>query len=103
MNSIEKEIEEVMLKEYEGANKKFPMFRDLREAESVIREEMQELEDELDFNKNNLGILWATVKYDEEFRSFDAYVRRAKKQAIEAVQVYAMWYKLKKSMEEWEK
>lgn len=106
MNSIDKEIVEVMLKEYEGENKKFPMFRDLREAESVIREEVEELEDEVRRIRIKTEDIWIMVKNDCNYgveESIERSYEDAKRLAEEAIQVYAMWYKLKNSMEEWQK
>lgn len=58
MNAVKQDVEKLVQKELESANKKFPMFRSDHEGAAVIFEEMQEAENELENVQEYFKALW---------------------------------------------
>lgn len=89
-----KEIEDVADKEYERAVLDWGKFTNIREAESVLREEVEEAEEETRYLKMHFDHLWYDIKSDN---SKEAILDRlqevnavAQRLAAEAVQVMAV-------------
>lgn len=91
MDAVRKEVENLVQKELESANKKFPMFASRHEGAAVIVEEIQEAEEELQKVKGRFMALWSFTKgnaYSEilsnELKNF------AISLVVESIQVAAM-------------
>lgn len=88
-----KSIDKLIADELKRANEKFELFANIREAESVLREEVEELEEEIQKIKSAYLNLWENVKkdYTHNYIANTMKIKILAKQAIiEAVQVAAM-------------
>lgn len=94
MNEIKSEVENLVQKELESANQKFPMFRSDHEGAAVIVEEIEEAEYEFECIKDRFQELWRAVKCNTTSEWISeintVIVNRAVNLAIEAIQVAAM-------------
>lgn len=102
MNAVENDIEFLVEKELKKANEKFPMFASAHEGYAVIKEEIEEAEQELHEIKNSLDMLWHNIKInDSDWQNeFDIQIKaQCKNLACEAVQVAAMAQKFIDSLE----
>ena len=101
MNAVKSEVKNLVQKELESANQRFPMFRSDHEGAAVIFEEVEEAKDELKSIKSVFEELWYTVKSNEDN---EPWVRRIKEYSInlscEAIQVAAMAQKFIDSQKE---
>ena len=101
MNKLLKEVDTLVFKELQEANRNFPLFASVHEAEGVIREEMEEAKDELSFIQQYFNYFWWYVKKN---KSADAKEQiknlreSATKLACEAIQVAAMCEKFEMSL-----
>lgn len=91
MDAVRKDVELLIQKEIESANKMFPLFSSRHEACAVIVEEIQEVEDELEKVNKTFKFIWNITKNDsygehEVFRLKNSAVSMA----VEAIQVAAM-------------
>lgn len=90
MTSIEK-IEELVQQELTEANAEHPQFHSDHEAWAVIKEEMDECEDEIDSAKKWMSAAWAEVKANEKIEySLECIKCHAMALIQEAIQVAAM-------------
>lgn len=92
MNAVENEVYALMYKELESANTRFPAFRSEHEGWAVLREEADELNDEV---RNIDYILdeemWESVKHNDlTCRDAKQIQLAALRAACEAIQVAAM-------------
>lgn len=93
MKELIKEVQSAMQAELARANEKFSQFCDDHQAYAVIKEELEESEEELDRTKEALESLWELVRTDLANGKADAYVRInhfATLCAAEAIQTAAM-------------
>lgn len=92
MDAVRKDIEKLVAKELESANKKFPLFRSYHEAAAVMLEEVEELEDATDWVRAEYDDYWYMVKHDMEISRKDLMELRdaAISTAVEAIQVATM-------------
>lgn len=91
MDAVRKDVESLIRKEIESANKMFPLFSSRHEACAVILEEIQEVEDKLEKVNKTFKSIWNITKNDsyeenEVFRLKNSAVSMA----VEAIQVAAM-------------
>ena len=85
------EINRLVKKELEEANKQHPMFHSNHEAYAVILEEVEETEQALIYLKENLKEFWHKVRNDSDTKVEIAMIRvHAIEVVQEAVQVAAM-------------
>lgn len=105
MNAVKEDVENLVQKELEFANQRFPMFRSDHEGAAVILEEIEEAKEEIEELEDNFHNLWSLVK-DNDTRSsacagwvFTSSVRLA----CEAIQVAAMAQKFIDSQKEKER
>lgn len=107
MNTIKSDVENLVQKELESENRRFPMFRSDHEGAAVICEEMQEAEYELECAKDRFRELWNSVKCNlssEWIAEVNMVImNRAVNLACEAIQVAAMAQKFIDSQKEREK
>ena len=107
MNAVKSDVEKLVQKELESANRRFPMFRSDHEGAAVIYEEIQEAEYELECTKDRFQELWHSVKNNlssEWIVDVNKVIEnRAKNLACEAIQVAAMAQKFIDSQKEREK
>lgn len=91
-------IEELVVQELDEANKRYPLFHSPHEAYAVLKEEIDEVEYEVECQKAWMKSMWGDVKCN---RNIDEVASNIYKHAIhtaqEAIQVAAMCLKTKKS------
>lgn len=85
------EVEELIKDELDTAVEDHGYFHSHHEKNAVIREEVEEAEDELRGMTNALSFSWLKVKADEEYnKELYALRERAVNCALECIQVAAM-------------
>lgn len=96
MDAIRDDIDIIIKKELEAANKAHPPFASLHEAYAVIKEEFEETTDELGWAEKYLESAWCFIKSDSTDHAL-GHIARAKfaatNAAIEACQTVAMCQK----------
>lgn len=93
MNAVKEDVELLVQKELESANKKFPMFHSDHEGYAVLKEEVEEAETDLMNIKDVLSVLWRYIKRNVEVpkkRQAELVKMCAIELAVEAIQVAAM-------------
>ena len=107
MSTIKSDVENLVQKELESANQRFPMFRSDHEGAAVICEEIQEAEYEFECIKDRFRELWRSIKCNMppewNYEINKVIVNRAQNLACEAIQVAAMAQKFIDSQKEREK
>lgn len=92
MNAVKQDVENLVQKELESANQKFPVFHSDYEGVAVILEEIEEAHSEMLDMELNYKSLWQTIK--ENFINTASYAELIFDDAInlacEAIQVAAM-------------
>lgn len=82
--------------ELDMANEQYPLFASNHEGSAVIREEVEEADDEMTRIKYYNGLLWDDVKEDENVDDdVDEVEKHAIRCACECIQVAAMCRKIK--------
>ena len=91
MDAVREDVELLVQKELETANKKFSMFRSRHEGCAVIAEEIQEAEFEFEIINEAFETIWNLTKNDEcgEVEVYKV-KNSAISMAVEAIQVAAM-------------
>lgn len=93
MNAVKNDIKNLINKELEAANEVNRPFASMHEAYAVIKEEIEEAEDEAEKAARYLDIAWLNIKHDNIINAktclADVY-KAAMNLAVEAVQVAAM-------------
>lgn len=93
MNAVKADVEKLVQKELESANRRFPMFRSDHEGAAVIFEEIEETKNEMIETEMNFKVLWTHVKLNNGMicssHANDLH-KRACRLACEAIQVAAM-------------
>ena len=106
MSEIKSEVENLVQKELESANQRFPMFRSDHEGAAVIFEEIEEAESEMRGVNRHFASTWYSVKNNERIKAY-SYINKLKNSAVnlacEAIQVAAMAQKFIDSRKEREK
>lgn len=93
MDAVKEDVELLVQKELESANKKFPMFYSDHEGYAVLKEEVEEAETDLMNVKDVLSVLWRYIKRNVEVpkkRQAELVKMCAIELAVEAIQVAAM-------------
>ena len=104
MNAVKSNVENIVQKELESANQRFPMFRSDHEGAAVICEEIEEAEHELKEMQFEFKEMWRSVKLNIGGIPFcEAVLKRSLNLACEAIQVAAMAQKFIDSQKESEK
>lgn len=100
MNAIENNIDDLVFKELNSANRQFPLFQSPHEGYGVIKEEIEEVMDDLNVLLEVFANAWSGIKKNEPvFPQIQAVRELAKQIAIEAIQVAAMCDKYSMSLE----
>ena len=101
MNAVIAEVEELVQKELESTNQKFPMFHSDHEGAAVILEEIEEAQEDMNNVQDNFLDLWKSVKRNSkpEYHADSVYIC-AVSLACEAIQVAAMAQKFIDSQKE---
>lgn len=95
MNAVEDKVRELVDIELESANKKFPQFFDEHHGFSVIHEEIDETNEEVEVLNNEIGEIWSKIKSNTLNRTVvQIAYNSAVHLACEAIQVAAMCNKL---------
>ena len=96
---IERErIYKLVEQELDEANEKYPLFHSPHEAYAVLKEEVDELQYEIEKIKSGTDYLWTAVKNDRDIESYaDRIFAYAVMTVQEAIQVAAMCEKIKQS------
>lgn len=91
MNVVSEDVEKLVEKELASANKQFPRFHSPHEGWAVLREEYDELEEEVHQLDGEINCyLWGSVKRNTTADNVEAIRLRAIAAACEAIQVAAM-------------
>lgn len=93
MNAVKEDVELLVQKELESANKKFPMFYSDHEGYAVLKEELEEAEENLIKTKDQIASLWRFTKKNlnkPKESAADSIKESAIELAVEAIQVAAM-------------
>lgn len=102
MGTIRQLICDAVEKEYEEANKKYPMFGSMHEGESVIREEIEEVKEALQGVDTFHDAMWDAIRNnrkDESIRYAGGLEKEALELIEEAIQVAAMAEKYASSLD----
>lgn len=106
MNAIKQDVEALVQKELESANKKYPStFRSRHEAYGVMLEEFEEAQDEIETCMSDLEIFKLYMKDDGGSGEKEILLdlkEHSENLMAEAGQLAAMAQKALNSMEEWE-
>ena len=101
MSEIKSEVENLVQKELESADQKFPVFHSGHEGAAVICEEIEEAEHELKEMQFEFKEMWRSIKLNTGGTAFcDAILKRSLNLACEAIQVAAMTQKFIDSQKE---
>lgn len=101
MDAVKKDVEALVEKELEAANKKFPLFNSAHEGYAVLLEEAEELDSDSASIKYDMQCLWGAVKGNNTEAALETIshtYERAVNAAVEAIQVAAMCEKFKMSL-----
>lgn len=99
MNAVEKEVNELVFKELNNANEKFPLFSSPHHGYAVIKEEIEEVMDGMNVMLEVFANAWLGIKKNEPvFEQVRAVKEVAKHIAVEAIQVAAMCDKYNMSL-----
>lgn len=91
MNAINKDIDELIFKELNHANEKFPLFASPHEGYAVVKEEIEEVMDAVNILLEVFSNAWSGIKKNEPvFEQMQMVMKLAKHIATESVQVAAM-------------
>lgn len=96
MDAVKNDIKKLIDKELDAANEVNPPFASMHEAYAVIKEELEEAEDEYEKAGRFLDIAWSNIKLYDDIGINNAKVaiadmyKAAMNLAVEAVQVAAM-------------
>ena len=102
MQEIIEGVEKLAYEELERANVKFGMFHSTHEGHSVIKEEIEETEEELKVVKQMLDSAWINIRGNTvPHRSILAIRNCSIKLAAEAIQVASMAQKFIDSSKQW--
>lgn len=86
-----KDIEKLIDAELAEANEKYPLFHSPHEAFAVLKEECDELADEMEWIKEKLGCIWTLVRQDRDISDEVFYLYNFAIAAVcEGIQVCAM-------------
>lgn len=100
MNAIENNIDDLVFKELNSANQQFPLFQSPHEGYGVIKEEIEEVMDDMNVLLEVFANAWSGIKKNEPvFPQMKIAKELAKQVAIEAIQVAAMCDKYSMSLE----
>ena len=100
MNAIENNIDDLVFKELNSANQQFPLFQSPHEGYGVIKEEIEEVMDDMNVLLEVFANAWSGIKKNEPvFPQMKIAKELAKQIAIEAIQVAAMCDKYSMSLE----
>ncbi len=101
MNVIENDIQKLVQKELNGANKKFPLFNSPHEGYAIIKEEIEECMDNANPMFETFAAAWYHIKNNKNaFDEIRQVKEFAEKLAIESIQVAAMCDKYNLSLAE---
>ena len=93
MSEIKSEVENLVQKELESANQKFPVFHSDYEGAAVIFEETEEAESEMRGVNRHFASAWYSVKNNERIKAY-SYINKLKNSAVNlacgAIQIAAM-------------
>lgn len=102
MNAVKEDIENLVKKELKSANERFPLFASNHEGYSVIKEEVDESNEEINLINESLELAWGYIKTNGGYTTTNA-IKLLKTNAInlacEAIQVAAVAQKFIDSAE----
>ena len=95
MKELYKQVEQLSKEELVIANENFPMFHSTHEAYAVVKEEIEELENELVAINVLLSEIWQQIRLNQNNKEIIQQLkRRALFSACKAIQVSAMAQKM---------
>ena len=99
MNAVEKDVDVLVFKELNEANKRFPLFSSPHHGYAVIKEEIEEVMDGMNMMLEVFSNAWSGIKKDENvFEQIKAVREIARHIATESIQVAAMCDKFNLSL-----
>ena len=99
MNAINNNMDELIFKELNEANKKFPLFASPHEGYAVVKEEIEEVMDAMNILLEIFSNAWSGIKKNQlVFEQMQAVRKLAKHIATESIQVAAMCDKYNMSL-----
>lgn len=91
MQELYKRVEQLLEEELAKDNEKFPMFHSWYEAYAVIKEEIEECEDDLETIKQCNASTWEFIKRDDaKINGYKAMQKQALLLACDAIRVASM-------------
>lgn len=93
MDVVHDDVEKLVNKELQAAIEIHGLHNSHHEAYAVIKEELEEAEEELELCKNHLRYMWYKIRENDRFEADDVkdrIVEYATNLAVEAIQVAAM-------------
>lgn len=93
MDTVREDVELLVQKELKSANKKFPMFHSDHEGYAVLKEEVEEAEENLIKTKDQIASIWRFTKKNlnkPKESVAESIKESAIELAVEAIQVAAM-------------
>lgn len=97
MKELKSEIKNVINHELARANKEYPLFVSNHEAYGVIKEELEEARDNIEYADLQLGEFWDCTKANDSLEETIEFLERGRKAmllcACESVQTSAMFEK----------
>lgn len=94
MDAVRQDVELLVKKELEAANKKFPLFRSAHEGYAVILEEADETGCALKILNSQMYLFWQEIKSNTDVKELAERAEKLKRDAIdiavEAIQTSAM-------------
>ena len=100
MNAVKEGVKKLAEKELKDANTRFPLFSSAHEGYAIIKEEVDEVIEEVTLVESTTALLWQMVK---ECRQTEYSIEKLYTQsidlAVEAIQVAAMCLKFQMSKE----
>ena len=95
MNAVKEQVSALVTRELFFANQKHSMFCSPHEGAAVIREELEEAQEEINAAAGMYQALWIKVKHDEGVSTIAKLLReRAESAACECIQLAAMAQKI---------
>jgi hypothetical protein len=100
MDAVKDDVIKLVSKELKSANEKFPLFSSPHEGYAVIKEEVEEAQDNMSWCIEKLGCIWEDIKHNDNAEIESNWLKEfAIDGACELIQVAAMAQKFMDSQD----